>query len=116
MIIEKQRLPGATLLKLEGVIKFGESAQFLAQALDRILAEEGESVLLDFSGVNTIDSTGIGELVGYLGRFQAADRRLVLVNPSDRIRRLLEVSGLVGLFSLYDSVEDALAGDRDAKE
>lgn len=115
MIVEKQRLAGATLLKLEGVIKFGESAQFLAQTLDRLLVEvEIEPVLLDFSGVNTIDSTGIGELVGYLGRFQAAGRRLVLVNPSDRVRRLLQVSGLDELFSIHESVEAALEGERSA--
>jgi anti-sigma B factor antagonist len=113
VIVEKQRLAGATLLKLEGVIKFGESAQFLAQTLERVLAEaESEPVLLEFSAVNTIDSTGIGELVGYLGRFQAVGRRLVLVNPSDRVRRLLQVAGLDSLFSIHDSVDDALGASR----
>jgi anti-sigma B factor antagonist len=109
MIVEKRRIGDTTLLKLEGVIKLGESAEFLASTLERCLADEEGHVLIDFSRINYIDSTGIGELVGYLGRFRDRQRKLVLVSPSDRIRRLLQVAQLSDLFSMYESVEAALA-------
>ena len=67
---------------------------------------------LDFSRINYIDSTGIGEMVGYLGRFQEAERKLVLINPSDRIRKLLEVAQLTELFPTFDTLEAALAAER----
>jgi anti-anti-sigma regulatory factor len=63
VIVEKRRIEDMTLLRLEGVIKLGESAEFLAQTLERSLAEEQGHVLIDFSAINYIDSTGIGELV-----------------------------------------------------
>lgn len=110
MIVEKRQLEGgAVLLKVEGVIKLGESARFFAQTLDRVLEEEDGHVVVDLSRIDMIDSTGIGELVGYLGRFRGRDRELILVNPSDRIRRLLEIAHLVELFPIYETVEDALA-------
>jgi anti-sigma B factor antagonist len=113
MIVEKRHLEGGiTLLNVEGVIKLGESAQFFAQTLDRALADDQGHVIIDFSRINFIDSTGIGELVGYLGRFRAFQRDLVLVNPSDRIRKLLQVARLDHLFPTYDSVEAALAAQR----
>src|ERR1700704_2375965 len=98
MIVEKQHLDGFTLLNVEGVIKLGESAQFFAQTLDRTLSDDKGHVIIDFSRINFIDSTGIGELVGYLGRFRRFKRELVL----DK------------LFPTYDSVDAALAAQRPA--
>ncbi len=110
MIVEKRRIEGHhTLLRVEGVIKLGESAQFLARTLERILAEDQGHVFVDLERINYIDSTGIGELVGYLGRFQEHQRRLVLLHPSRRIVKLLEVAQLAPLFPTYDGLEAALA-------
>ncbi len=89
----------------------GESAQFLAQTLERLLSEEGGNVLVDLSRINYIDSTGIGELVGYFGKFREKERRLILVQPAERIRKLLEVAKLDGVFPTYDSLEAALAAE-----
>jgi anti-sigma B factor antagonist len=115
MIVEKRHLEGGyTLLNIEGVIKLGESAQFFAQTLDRTLSDDKGHVIIDFSRINFIDSTGIGELVGYLGRFRSFQRELVLVNPADRIRKLLQVARLDKLFPTYDSVDAALAAQRPA--
>ena len=111
MIVEKRRLGADTLLTVEGVIKLGESAEFFARTLERVLAEDGRHVLVEMSKINYMDSTGIGELVGYLGRFKEAKRRLILINPAERVRRLLQVAQLDDLFPTFDSVEAALAAD-----
>lgn len=112
MIVEKRRIEDSTLLNVEGVIKLGESAQFFAQALERALEEDEGNVLVDFSRINYIDSTGIGELVGYLGRFRDRNRKLILINPSDRIRKLLAIAQLDRLFTIYDSLENALHSEK----
>jgi anti-sigma B factor antagonist len=112
MIVEKRRIEDSTLLNVEGVIKLGESAQFFAQALERALEEDEGNVLVDFSRINYIDSTGIGELVGYLGRFRDRNRKLILINPSDRIRKLLAIAQLDRLFTIYDSLENALHAEK----
>jgi anti-sigma B factor antagonist len=111
MIVAKRHLQGFTLLEVEGVIKLGESAKFFADTLERALSEDAGHVLVDFSRINYIDSTGIGELVGYLGRFRNAQRELILVQPSERIRKLLEVARLSELFPIYDSVEAAISAE-----
>ncbi len=108
MIIEKKRIDGGILMTVEGAVKLGESASFFAEALERALDEEDGHVLIDFSKVNDIDSTGIGEMVSFLDRFKQRGRRLALINPTERIRRRLAVSSLYELFPLYDTVEEAL--------
>ena len=111
MIVEKQRMDGVTVLRLEGVIKLGESAEFFSQTLDRVLEDDPGHVLVDFSRIDNIDSTGIGELVGYLARFRDLGRNLVLINPSERIRKLLHVARLDTLFAIHDTIESALAAE-----
>jgi anti-sigma B factor antagonist len=109
MIVEKKKAGGSTVLVVEGVIKLGESARFLSEALKRALSEDSGHVLLDLSGINFIDSTGIGELVGHLVRFQEQRRKLILIDPPARVRRLLDVAKVLELFPIHDSVEQALA-------
>ena len=108
MIVEKRQINGFILLNVEGVIKLGESARFFADALKRVLAAGGGHVLVDLSKINYMDSTGIGELVGYLGRFQEVQRKLILVEPSEEIRKLLRVAHLDDLFPIFDTLEEAL--------
>lgn len=109
MIISKSHVQGHTLLTVEGVIKLGESARFLTDTLHRVLTEDAGHLLLDLAGINTIDSTGIGELVGFLVRFQENRRKLILISPSERIKKLLEVAQLSPLFPTFDTVDEALA-------
>lgn len=112
MIVEKRRIGPDTLLVVEGVIKLGESAGFFAKALERVLEEEGRHVFVDMAKINQMDSTGIGELVGYLGKFSEARRKLILIAPSERVRRLLRVVQLDTLFPTYDTLDDGLAAEQ----
>lgn len=112
VIIDKKRVEGMVLLSVEGIIKLGQSAEFLVQNLERTLERDDGHVMLDLSKINYIDSTGIGELVGYLGRFAERDRRLILVSPSDRIRKLLKVAQIDRLFPTYDDLDSAVAGEK----
>lgn len=111
MIVEKRHVEGMTLLCVEGIIKLGESAAFLADTLKRALEKDDGHVLLDLSQINYIDSTGIGELVGYLTHFQGQNRKLILINPSARITKLLEVAQIISLFPIYDDLDAALAAE-----
>jgi anti-sigma B factor antagonist len=111
MIVEKSFLEGNTLLRVEGVIHLGESAEFFSRTLERTLREESGHVLVDFSGINHMDSTGLGELVAFLERFRSRNRKLVLINPSKRIRDLLSLANLQHQFPIYDTVDEALAAE-----
>lgn len=113
MIIDKRRVEGMVLLSVEGIIKLGQSAEFLVQSLERTLEKDEGHVLLDLSKINYIDSTGIGELVGYLSRFAERKRKLILVSPSDRICKLLKVAQIDRLFPTYADLEAALAAEGD---
>ena len=114
MIVEKKHTENFTILYVEGLIKLGESAEFFSAALETVLKNENTNVIVDFTKIDYIDSTGIGELVGYLGKFSGQNRKLILVNPSERILKLLKLAKLDAVFKIYNSEEEAVAADSGA--
>ena len=109
MIIEKRSRGKVTILDIEGAIKLGESAEFFSSALDNVLHKEDSNVVIDFTGINYIDSTGMGELVGYLSKFSGENRQILLVKPSGRILKLLKVVRLDKVFKIFQDEDSAIA-------
>jgi anti-sigma B factor antagonist len=111
VIVEKKHRENFTILYVEGLIKLGESAEFFSSSLETVLKNESTNVIIDFTKIDYIDSTGIGELVGYLGKFTGQNRKMILVNPSDRIQKLLKLAKLDAVFRIYGTEEEAVAAE-----
>jgi anti-sigma B factor antagonist len=111
VIVEKKHLDHFTVLYVEGLVKLGESAEFFSSALENVLKNETTNVIIDFTKIDYIDSTGIGELVGYLGKFSNQNRKLILVNPSERIQKLLKLARLDAVFKIYSTEEEAVSAE-----
>jgi len=108
MELKRTEEAGVTILAVRGNVRVGESAQQFAGELSRLLAESSGPVLLDVAGIDYIDSTGIGELVGYMQRFTSANRRMGLLQPHRRLTSLLEITGLDAYFEIYGERAEAL--------
>lgn len=108
MNIIKNRHNDVTLLDIQGVIKLGESAREFSSYLEKVLNEETGPVLINFEGINYMDSTGLGELIGYLQKFEDRDRKMALLNPSHRILALLKITKLDTVFKIFTSKDEAL--------
>ena len=76
-------------------------ASVLARALDP-LTVGGAVIQLDLSDLTFMDSTGINALCNAAQRL--GDRgRIVLVDPTSSVRRLLEITGLDDIFDIDDA-------------
>jgi anti-anti-sigma factor len=111
MQIERRQQGDFSILSVAGAVRLGESGRQVSDALRSELEDGAGHVLLEMSGIDYMDSTGIGELVGYLCRLSDVGRKLVLVSPSERVVKLLEVARLAGQFPIYPSVEEAITGE-----
>src|SRR5688572_9491297 len=104
--MEREPSPqGVILLVLAGEIDLATSGQFRA-VVDEALSE-GASLVADVEEVTFKDSTMLRELLRahrYLG---AAGKRFILAAPQPPVRRLLELTGTHGLFTLSATREDA---------
>jgi anti-sigma B factor antagonist len=67
-----------------------------------VLDPKQRMVVLDLAGVTFIDSMGIGLLVEIRRRFGPELRELVLRAPSEQVRQVLEITGLLQVFPIVD--------------
>jgi anti-sigma B factor antagonist len=108
MKITSSEQDGVTVLSIEGVIRVGESAEEFSSRLGGLLSSGSGPVLVDLSAIDYVDSTGLGELVGHLQRFDEAGRRLALLNPQERILALLRLTRLDEIFRIFTSQDEAI--------
>ena len=109
LIIEQRSRSTLTILNIQGAIRLGESAEFFSQTLEKVLRNETTNVVIDFTRIHYIDSTGIGELIGCLLKFAGEGRQVILVNPSERISRLLKVVRLDKVLKIFLDEDSAVA-------
>jgi anti-sigma B factor antagonist len=106
--IEKRLQDDVTVVIIEGVIKLGESARLFSDYLKELIEGGTGSVLIDMTAIDYVDSTGLGELVGYLQRFEGQGRRLALLRPQSRILNLLKVTQLDKVFQIFTDDREAI--------
>ncbi len=66
--------------------------------------------MVDLEGVDFLDSTGLGVLIGGLKRVRSHDGDLSLVCTEPRILKVFEITGLTKVFAIHDTVDAAVAG------
>lgn len=84
------------------------SSPALREEFLRLVGLGRYQVIVDLSGVEFLDSTGLGVLVAGLKRLRDNGGDLVLAGPEPRILRLFEITGLTKVFVIHASVEEAV--------
>ncbi len=97
-----------TILVLEGRLVEGPGSQQLREAVEVLLESRRLQLVVDLSSVTSIDSGGVGELVASAQRLQQAGGRLKVINPPDRVARVLDVARVLPVFEVFETEEDAV--------
>src|SRR5215210_5845107 len=91
----------------------GEINGFAQEALDAAYSEaesnDPGAILLNFEGVDYINSTGIALIVGLLARARASHRRLVAYGLSEHYVEIFEITRLSDFMSVFPDEESAIA-------
>jgi anti-anti-sigma factor len=102
--VRLQVMSGATgdavRIELAGELDLDTVGAVRDDVLVALARDRPSTVVIGMRQVSFIDSTAVGVLVGCQRAAAAAGARLVLSDPSPFVRRLLWVSGLLGLFGL----------------
>lgn len=102
--------PGVRVLHVVGELDT-LTAPLLAVRLGGQVAEV-DRLVLDLSDVTFLGSAGLAVLVGAKDDADSRGHRLFLVPGSRIVRRALEATGLMQLFTVADDVPEALAATR----
>jgi anti-sigma B factor antagonist len=99
---------GYTVLSVRGEVDV-YTAPRLREKLVELVSEGRYKIVVDLEGVDFLDSTGLGVLVGGLKRLRSHDGDLTLVCTQHRILKVFEITGLTKVFAIFDSVDAAVA-------
>jgi len=95
-----------TVVVVGGEIDVYTAPKLREQLID--LVSSGQyHLVVDMEGVEFLDSTGLGVLVGALKRVRAHEGSLLLVCTQERLLKIFRITGLAKVFPIYDSVEAA---------
>jgi anti-sigma B factor antagonist len=97
------------ILKLKGRLTSGEAVSQFENAFLQTLNGGHIFLVVDLENLPYIDSSGIGSLVNALRQANKVGGTVKLVNPAPFVAKTLKMVGILSLFGLYDSEEDAVA-------
>ena len=98
------------VLLITGEMDVYTSPKFRKQVVD--LAANGTiHMIADLRGLDFLDSTGLGALVGSLKRLRLRQGSLAIVTSGGRILKLFKITGLIHAFALHSCVLDAITAD-----
>lgn len=99
---------GVTVVTLAGRVTLGDESNQLRSKIKELLSQGNKRLVLDLAGVSYIDSAGLGTLVAAYtsARNEGGDIRLASVTK--RFGELLGITKLVTIFSVHNSVADAV--------
>jgi len=99
---------GAVTIDLYGEINsFAEES--LSEAYTQAESSDPSRVILNFTGVSYINSTGIALIVGLLARARKAHRQIVVFGLSDHYVEIFEITRLADFMTIYPDEASALA-------
>jgi anti-sigma B factor antagonist len=96
------------IIRLEGDMIGGPETQRLMDLANTTLDEAMLLSAVDLSNVRFINSTGIGVLVSLLTKFRNRGGELILINPSEHIRKLLIITKLNAIFTIAENDTNAV--------
>jgi len=84
------------------------AAEYVRNKIDgELIKSTTKNIIFDFSRLSFMDSSGIGVIMGRYKIIRQLNGKAAIVKANAQIRRILEMSGILKIMSLYESVDDA---------
>jgi anti-sigma B factor antagonist len=105
--IDSRETEGVGVLILEGEVDVYTAPKLKSRLIDFV--DEGKyKIVIDLQKVEFMDSSGLGVLVGGLKRVKSHDGAIALVCTHENILKIFRITGLVKVFPIYSTDEEAV--------
>jgi anti-sigma B factor antagonist len=109
--LSTRTVDGVMVMDCEGRLVFGEESASLRDSVKNLISQNNH-IVLNLGGVNYIDSGGLGTLVALYTTARNAGGAIKLAALTQRVGDLLQVTKLLTVFEVFDTVEDAVKSFR----
>lgn len=107
-IEEKKASPDVTVLEMKGRVCMGRDCQEIEWKLTDLLQKGEKKVVFDLTGINMMDSTGVGIMVTSFGRMKKSGGELRLVVAPGKVQDVLSMTMVDKVLSLYPTTSAAM--------
>lgn len=106
----EQRRVEPDIMVLELYVRFmaGRDNHALETATARLLSDHEKKVVLDLSGVDYMDSTGIGQISKAATRLQESGAEVRLASATGLVREVLAITRIDSVLSVSPTVDQAV--------
>jgi len=109
MQYQDKKIGDILVCSINGEINMNNSPE-LRKLFDKCINDEEKKIVIDFSNVGYIDSSGLATLIEMLQRLNKYQGRLRLCNMSEKIKSIFQITKLEKLFDICATQEEALKG------
>lgn len=102
MTTSTRQVAGVTIADLKGRIVLGEESAKLRELVCDLLSKGHKKILLNLAEVQYIDSSGLGCLVSAFTSVRKQEGQLKLLNLTDKVEGVLQVTKLYTVFDIMD--------------
>ena len=102
LLINSREVSQVTILDIQGRIVLGDEIHSLRDGVRNLVAEGKKKIILNLAEVDYIDSSGVGELVGCFTTVRNAGGELKLMNLTQKVHDVLNVTKLYTVFDIRD--------------
>jgi len=95
------------LCRIEGEVNLSTSPE-LRRVFNDFVRDNVKKVVIDFSGVPYIDSSGLATLIELLQRLKKINGSLRICCVPERVKNVFEITKLHKLFEIFDDQASAL--------
>jgi anti-anti-sigma factor len=106
--INERQLNDVTILDLAGNMIMGGGSNKFGSEIRRLIENGKTKILLNFSGVKYIDSSGVGELLASSSALNGAGGSLKLTNLPKKVEDVIALSNVFPILDIYDDEREAL--------
>jgi anti-sigma B factor antagonist len=106
--LDEESPNGAHVINVRGEIHLTTAPEF-SQRLTTAIEAGRTALVLDLSGVEFIDSTGLSVLLNGLRRVHQLNGRMALVTENPTVLRLFHITNLDSTFDIFGDRESAIA-------
>jgi anti-sigma B factor antagonist len=106
--IHTREVGHVTIVDIEGRIILGDELDRLRSAIHDLVGQDKKKIILNLAGVDYIDSSGVGELVGCFTTVRNAGGELKLLNLTQKVHDVLHVTKLYTVFDVRDDEFNAV--------
>ncbi|MBI3696482.1 MAG: STAS domain-containing protein [Acidobacteria bacterium] len=103
----KQMEPDVTVMEFKGKITMGLESQRIEAQVDELLRQHKTKLVFDLTGVEYVDSTGMGVIVSCFSKTSRAGGALRVAGLNDRVRQLFKITRVDTVLSFYPTAQAA---------